>query len=179
VGRRQAVAAGLRIELDQLAGRHRAEPFANVALGETGLFGQLLARHRAMLHRFEQTGAVPDRNHHGERRLIGHPDQALGEFLFNGSEARLGLLELVQKSAIGAHLYMFPSELNDEELAQEHQLHRQQHAGHGGISVHVLAPSLIGSDERRPRGAPLALPFESALKLRPRTARKPLEDRAL
>jgi hypothetical protein len=69
--------------------------------------------------------------------------------------------------------------LDDEELAQEHQLHGQQHAGHRGVSVHVLAPSLDRSDECWPNRGALGLAFESALKVKAWTAEKPLEERAL
>jgi hypothetical protein len=101
----QAVAPGGTVQLDDAAARHRAQPFAHVALGEAGSGGKLGAGRRSGLDRLEQAGAMSDRDHHAERGVVGHRDQAVRELLLGRGEIRLRGLELGQQPAIVAHFY--------------------------------------------------------------------------
>ncbi len=82
VFRRQAVGPRLRVVLDDAADRHRAEPFADVALLKAG--GLRDARARGMVeprHRVEEPGAVSDRGHQGQGAGVQDVDEAVGERL--------------------------------------------------------------------------------------------------
>ncbi len=78
----QAVAAALRLVLDDPRRHHRAEPLANVALVEPRLARELVARRvRQAHHRVEQPRAVADRRHERRPGLVEHPDEPPAERL--------------------------------------------------------------------------------------------------
>ena len=76
----QPVPPGLGLVLDDTPGRHHAEPLAHVALVEARRVGELLARRGACLgERVEETGAVTDRDHHGDGGAVQRVQHAPGE----------------------------------------------------------------------------------------------------
>ena len=84
--RRNAVAEARFVQRDDPCGGHRAKPFADVALVEASAVGEFLAGRRTLLDRFEQAGAVSDRDHKRGRRAIEDSEQPAAEFLLGGAK---------------------------------------------------------------------------------------------
>ena len=77
---RQLVRSIRRIVVHDAAGDHRAEPFANVALVETGLLGNLRPTSRRQLgHHIEQAGAMADADHQAQRAAVEDANQSIGK----------------------------------------------------------------------------------------------------
>jgi len=80
---RQAIGLAFGVVLNDTARHHGAQPLANVSLLEPGPFGNLVASAPVDLsHTIEQSGPVPDGDHHGQASRVDRGNHLLGELLF-------------------------------------------------------------------------------------------------
>ena len=80
--RRQFVAQGFRIDLDNTGADHGAEPFPNISLVQLRAFGNFLrSGWRRLAQDVEKSRAVANGHHQAERPIVEGGDNAAGERL--------------------------------------------------------------------------------------------------